>query len=99
MNSKIYDYFSIEKQLNDFMSQLYTDKLCRYEDIREEFLKWLEQRTYDMEKPLKICGYTAERIHEMAPFMDGAGVYNFMVTLREKPVEAQKYIANSFLVK
>jgi len=70
--------------------------LARHDDIRSELEGWIEQKKYPKEKPLTIEGYTAEKISELAPFMDGVGVYNFMVTLRERPDNAKQIIAEGF---
>ncbi|MDR2546410.1 MAG: hypothetical protein LBC96_02730 [Lachnospiraceae bacterium] len=49
--------------------------------------------------PVTIEGYTAAAISALAPFMDGVGVYNFMVTLRERPDNAKRIIAEGFVRK
>ena len=70
--------------------------LEKHEDIRAELEKWIEQQEYPKSNPLTIEGYTAEMIASLAPFMDGVGVYNFMVTLRERPDNAKRIIAEGF---
>jgi len=70
--------------------------LEKHYDIRAELEKWIEKREYPQENPLAIEGYTAETIFKLAPFMDGVGVYNFMVTLRERPDKAKRIIADGF---
>jgi len=32
----------------------------------------------------------------LAPFMDGVGIYNFLITLRERPENAKRIIAEGF---
>jgi hypothetical protein len=68
----------------------------KHDDIRGELEKWIERREYPRDNPLEIEGYTAEAIFRLAPFMDGVGVYNFMVTLRERPDKAKRIIAEGF---
>jgi hypothetical protein len=68
----------------------------KHDDIRTELEKWIEQQKYLRDNPLTIEGYTAEKISKLAPFMDGVGVYNFMVTLRERPDNAKRIIAEGF---
>ena len=70
--------------------------LEKHDDIRAELEKWIEERVYTRDNPLTIEGYTAEMISKLAPFMDGVGVYNFMVTLRERPDNAKRIIAEGF---
>ncbi len=68
----------------------------KHDDIRTELETWLEQREYPMDNPLTIEGYSAEAISKLATFMDGVGVYNFLVTLRERPENAKRIIAEGF---
>ena len=68
----------------------------KHDDIRAELEEWITQREYEQDNPLKIEGYTAEMISKLAPFMDGVGVYNLMVTLRERPENGKRIIAEGF---
>jgi hypothetical protein len=68
----------------------------RHNDIRAELEGWIVQQAYPKNNPLTIEGYTAEAISKRAPFMDGVGVYNFMVTIRERPDNAKRIIAEGF---
>ena len=70
--------------------------LEKHDDIRAELEKWIDKREYPQNNPLTIEGYTAEMISRLASFMDGVGVYNFMVTLRERPDNARRIIAEGF---
>ena len=98
MDLNIYNYLVNEKNNSEAVASTITEKVCRHEDIKNEFLKWLERRNYDFDNPLTISGYTAKDIVKMAPFMDGIGVYTFMVTLREKPDKAKQYIEEGFKI-
>ena len=71
-------------------------KLSKHEDICAELEAWIINRNYSTDNPLIVGGYTAQDIHNLAPFMDGLGVFNFMVTLREDPVKAKEYIDGGF---
>ena len=68
----------------------------RHADIRAELEKWIELQEYPKDNPLTIEGYTAEMISKLAPFMDGVGAYNFLVTLRERPENGKRIIAEGF---
>ena len=68
----------------------------KHGDIRTELEKWIEERVYTQDNPLTIEGYTAEMISKLAPFMDGVGIYNFMVTLRERPDNGKRIISEGF---
>jgi len=67
-----------------------------HDDIRIELENWIDQQKYPQNNPLTIEGYTAETISKLAAFMDGVGVYNFMVTLRERPDNGKRIIAEGF---
>ena len=99
MNTEIYDYLIKEKNKSPTVATMLAEKVCRYDDIKNEFLKWLKIRNYDFDDPLSISGYTAKDIIKMAPFLDGIGVFTFMVTLREKPETAAEYIKEGFTIR
>jgi hypothetical protein len=71
-------------------------KVSKYEDIRKEFEFWIMNKTYNKDNPLTVGGYSAQDIYNLAPFMDGLGVFNLMVTLREDPAKAKEYIESGF---
>ena len=68
----------------------------RHDDIRIELEQWIEKQVFPQDNPLTVEGYTAEMIARLAPFMDGVGVYNFLVTLRERPDNGKRIIAEGF---
>ena len=70
--------------------------LEKHDDIRNELERWIEKQEYPQNNVLTIEGYTAEMVSKLAPFMDGVGVYNFMVTLRERPENAKRIITEGF---
>lgn len=70
--------------------------LEKHEDICSELVNWIIQRKFTQDSPLAIEGYTAQMISDLAPFMDGVGVYNFLVTLRERPDNAKRIISEGF---
>ena len=70
-------------------------KLSKYDDIKTEFEKWIETQQFP-EQGLEIEGYNALKISELAPFMNGVGVYNFLVTLKDDPNTAKQIIADGF---
>lgn len=93
---KILNYFVKEKGTTAVVAKILTETLVKYEDIKNEFCNWLETRSYEEENPIMIEGYSARMIGELNPDFDAAGVYNFMVTLRDKPERAKEYIAKGF---
>lgn len=94
----------MERVLNYLMNELHQSeriakrnaaKICKYEDIKTEFLVWVNVKEFSG-SGLIIEGYNAKKISELAPFMNGVGVYNFMVTLRDNPELAHEMITAGF---
>ena len=92
----IMEYLLSEKQMTEIIAVRTEKKLSKYDDIRKEFEFWLKNKVYNVESPLIVSGYTAQDISNLAPFMDGVGVCNFLVTLREDPEKAKEYIEGGF---
>ena len=93
---KIIDYLVDIRNQKPEVAAKVSLPLERHDDIRAELEKWIETREYPQDNPLTIEGYSAEMISKLAPFMDGVGVYNFMVTLRERPDNGKRIIAEGF---
>ena len=94
--NKIINYLVNERNQKPEVASKIASPFEKHSDIRTELEKWLEQRKYSQDNPLTIEGYTADSISKLAPFMDGVGVYNFMVTLRERPDNAKRIITEGF---
>ena len=93
---KIVDYLvNVRKQKPEVADKI-ASPFGKHKDIRTELEKWIERQEYPQDNPLVVEGYTAETISKLAPFMDGVGVYNFIVTLRERPDNAKRIIAEGF---
>ena len=95
----IVDYFVKEKGTTEVVAKVLKKTLTKYPDIETEFRYWLDQRDYNAPDAVTIDGYTANKIAEIAPFLDASGVYQFMVTLRDDPAKAHDYIKNGFPTK
>jgi hypothetical protein len=93
---KIIDYLTNERGQKPEVAARLSLPFERHDDIRAELEAWIESRAHPRDAPISIEGYTAEMISKLAPFMDGVGVYNFMVTLRERPESAKRMIAEGF---
>jgi hypothetical protein len=90
------EYLLNEKEMTEAVATKTEKKVSKYEDIRQELEAWIKNRVYSTDNPLVVGGYTAQGIHGLAPFMDGLGVFNFMVTLRDDPAKAKEYIDEGF---
>ncbi|MDR1859156.1 MAG: hypothetical protein LBQ69_06760 [Treponema sp.] len=90
------EYLLNEKKMTEVVAVRTEKKVSKYEDIRKEFELWIKNKTYNVVNPLVIGEYTAQDIFNLAPFMDGLGVFDFMVTLRDDPAKAKEYINSGF---
>lgn len=93
---KIIQYFIQEKEVTEVVAKILSKTLSQYSDIKNEFEYWIDHRDFNAPNALEIDGFTAKKIHDLAPFLDAAGVYNFMVTLRDDPIKAQEYLKTGF---
>ena len=93
---KIRDYLVNEEKIDECKVDEYIDEIMKYNDIFDEFCRWLDERSFDFGEPVDVEGYTAKKIGELAPFMSGIGVYNFLISLREDPDRAKFYILEGF---
>ena len=96
MTEKIIDYLVNERSQKPEVAAKIAAAFERHGDIRAELESWIAAKEYPKESPLTVEGYTAESIFKLAPFMDGIGVYNFMISLRERPENAKRIIAAGF---
>ncbi len=93
---KIINYLINERKQKLEVAAKIASPFKKHDDICDELEKWIERQEYPQDNPLTIEGYTAGAISKLATFMDGVGVYNFMVTLRERPDNAKRIIAEGF---
>ena len=94
--SIILDYLTNAKKLKPDVAAKISAPFSKHDDIRAELEKWIGGQAYQQDNPLTVEGYTAEMISKLAPFMDGVGVYNFLITLRERPDNGKRIIAAGF---
>lgn len=99
MDTTITNYLVNERQLDPYAAERVAAKVQKYEDIKVEFLHWLETRKYDATNPVAVNNYTAAQIAELAPDMDGIGVYNFLTDMRSDPEYGERTIKEGFIVK
>lgn len=98
MEEKIEQYLRDERGVaSDVVRRRLREKVMKYDDIAEEFGRWLEKREY--ESGVEVEGHTAQGIYELAPRLDGIGVFNFLVTLRDDPEGAKEMIQEGFVVR
>ncbi len=96
---EIKEYLLQEKGRTEVVAEMMLEKIQRYDDILQEFLYWLHYRNYQSESTVSVAGYDARRIYEIAPVLDGIGVYNLLVDLRDDPEAVQAAIDQGFVSK
>jgi len=87
LTSKINKYFMEELNMSSNDAIARTNRINTYDDIAKEFGKWIDERIFP-ENGVSVNGYNAKTIHKIAPSMNGAGVYNILVVMRENPENA-----------
>lgn len=92
----ISDYLKQEIDKNETVLKIIFKDLSKYDDIFNEFTKYVVQKNYDIPNAISVEGYTAKKIAELNPNFKPTGVYTFLKYLREQPEEAKKTIAKGF---
>lgn len=92
----IVKHFKEEEKMNDVVSKILFKDLSKYDDILNEFTKYLTQRTYDIDGAIEINGYTAKKVAELNPAFHATGVYTFMELLRDDFAKAEEIIKGGF---
>jgi len=92
----ICDYLKQEINKSETVLKIIFKDLIKYDDIFNEFTKYLVQKTYDIPGAISVEGYTAKQISELNPDFKATGVYTFLNYLREKPEEAKDIIKKGF---
>ena len=87
-------YLTQEKKIPSPVAKRLAAKFERHPDILAELEAWIKTGRY--EDGVQVEGYAATAIHDLAPFLDGPGVFSFLVTLRENPETAKRQIAEGF---
>ena len=90
------EYMEKEVNVPSERIEVYLSNFKKHPDIGLEFEQWVILRKHKTKNPIKVEGYTAKDIAELAPFLSGLGVYNYMISLREYPDYALLYIKWGF---
>lgn len=95
----IIKYFKEELKETDVVAKFCFKDIMKYDDILNEFTNYLVKRTYDIENPIEINGYTAKQISLLNPKFTASGVYTFMKLLRDNKTKALSIINSGFANK
>lgn len=100
MEEKVRKYILGLGDISDGQKNKYIERFARNADIMNEFGEWIENGEFvTNEKTVVVDGYSAVKIAEVAPALEGLGVYNFLIDLRENPEEAKKAITEGFVIR
>lgn len=92
----IVTYLEKEKNMPTVLVNRTVKKFERNTDIADELKLWIKTGEYKTESMVVVDGYSAGDIKRLAPFLDGIGVFNFMITLRENPEKGREIIKAGF---
>ncbi len=98
MKDEVLKYLCEEKKVELVEAERLFRKVSKYADIYNCFLHWLMVRDYHDESNIEVRGYTAEDIYWKAKFLDGIGVYNILVDLRDNYDATESIIQSGFEV-
>lgn len=93
---EVIKYFKEELKENEIVSKVCFKDLMKYNDILNEFATVVVRKSYDIENPITIHGYTAKQISELNPNFNICGVYTFLKYLRDDFEKAEETIKNGF---
>ena len=76
------------------------NRFDRNKDIGLEFCQWIKTGKY---VPDGICveieGYSAEKLANMSPYLNGDGAFDLLIELRENKEKALRQIADGFKIR
>ena len=72
------------------------EKFNRHPDIMKEFECWIKQKEYKRDSAIEIEGYTASKLAELSPLINGEAAFVLLIELRENPKKALKRINKGF---
>lgn len=83
-----------------FLLKSKMDKLNCYPDILNEFGHWIQTGKYLPEDiSVSAEGYTAQKLADLSPLLDGEGAFMILIELHENPQKAKDRIAAGFTIK
>jgi hypothetical protein len=96
--NEVIEKFYEENAIPAVLLKQKTAKLEKHSDIAMEFTYWIENKAYKS-NGVSVEGYTARKLAEESPYMDGEGAFMMLIELRENPKKALKRISEGFKSK
>jgi hypothetical protein len=95
---KIIEDYLIARGENKRVASKIAFKFYNHRDLLEELITCIEEAKYK-EEGIRVGKFSAEQIHLMAPHFTSVGSYCFLITMRENPEYAKKFIKARFPIK
>lgn len=94
---RIRDYLSKKESTTDVVIKQLVKPYYNHPDIANEFEYWIRKKTVYRRKSHNKSGYTAKKIYEEHnDVLDIQGIFSLLITLREDPDKAIKWIKEGF---
>lgn len=94
---RIRDYLSKKENTTDVVIKQLVKPYYNHPDIANEFEYWIRKKQFIEKNPITESGYTAKRLYdEHNDVLDIQGIYSLLITLRENPDKAIKWMKEGF---
>ena len=87
IESAIKDFMRNTAKMNEKQIQSNLEKMNHYEDIKTEFYQTIMTEQFPIESGIRVQGYTAQLLYDTTR-LSILGAYNYLIYLREDPVNA-----------
>lgn len=91
MKQVIIEYFIKDLECSEEVANTIFERLSSQKDIYAEFKYWFKNKTFLVDNPIEIDGYTAQSLFEQFDIME-IGAFNLMVSLRLEHDDTLEYI-------
>lgn len=98
MNNIIKEYYE-KAHTMPFLIEQKMMRFANHPDIRDEFEYWILKKKYKTIEAVDVLGYTAKKLSEISPYLNGEGAFILLMELRDNPDKAKKRIAHGFKKK
>lgn len=94
----IMEYLTETLKQKKVLAERNFNRITKHDDIKNEFESCIKDGNIP-DEGIIVEGYSAKDIQKLAPFMNWLGIYNFLISLRDKPEEAKQSIEVGFKIK
>lgn len=98
VDSAIRDYMFYECKLSEKRIKKNMEKLNRHTDIKMEFYETIMYEQFPVNSPITVKGYIAEQLYQNT-YLSVLGAYNYLIYLREAPINAIEDLKQGLPIK